>query len=377
MSVVAPLGSYTEWAGHRTDVLARRYRADVLAYCRRRLPSHEEAEDAAQIVFLNVYRSLASGTRPNSESAWLFGISAHVVSHRLRTIARRSRVEFPAAVETLNVPAPARTTPDVGDLDVAAAVRDLPDLERRAFFLHEWQGFSYKEVAIELGVTPAAAGTLLRDGRRRLAGSLNGQRRRMRGFGVLWLPWQLMKWLAGPGTALKVGAGVASVAVIGLIGPPLGEQVLHGRTSMPRARAVAHQPHRLRGLRVKTAALSAEPARRTFERPSSRKKHGVATPRHEWPIVTLPSIPAPPPTTDPTSPSEGNTAPAVVDTLPSITATPQAGTASDAALNSADLGAASEQPSDVMPTTAGVCNRRDTPSNSHGNGDPSPRACPG
>src|SRR2546426_2475799 len=79
----------------RTQILHERYAKPIFHYCLRHLRSREEAEDAAQLVFLNAHRSLEQGIEPQSEQAWLYKIAEHVVMYRRRTIARRARVEFP------------------------------------------------------------------------------------------------------------------------------------------------------------------------------------------------------------------------------------------------------------------------------------------
>jgi len=85
----------------RTKALHEQYAKSIFNYCLRRLRSREEAEDAAQIVFLNAHRCLEEGVEPKSERAWLFKIAEHVVMYRWRTISRRARVEFPIDVDSL------------------------------------------------------------------------------------------------------------------------------------------------------------------------------------------------------------------------------------------------------------------------------------
>ena len=62
-------------AGSRTAELHADHCAAILRYCRSRLPSQEDAEDATQIVFMNAYRGLSNGVEPRSEAAWLFKIA--------------------------------------------------------------------------------------------------------------------------------------------------------------------------------------------------------------------------------------------------------------------------------------------------------------
>jgi len=74
-------------------LLYERYAGRLLAFCRSRLGSREEAEDAVQQTFLNAHRSLRKGTVPHAEAAWMFAIAANVCRERRRSAWRRSRVE--------------------------------------------------------------------------------------------------------------------------------------------------------------------------------------------------------------------------------------------------------------------------------------------
>jgi RNA polymerase sigma-70 factor (ECF subfamily) len=74
-------------------LLYERYSSKILGYCRRRLPSREEAEDAVQHTFLNAYRSLRTGVVPHAEAAWLYKIAENVCHEHRRSAWRRSRIE--------------------------------------------------------------------------------------------------------------------------------------------------------------------------------------------------------------------------------------------------------------------------------------------
>jgi RNA polymerase sigma factor (sigma-70 family) len=184
----------------------------------RRLRSREEAEDAAQIVFLNAHRCLQEGIEPQSERAWLFKIAEHVVMYRRRTISRRARVEFPIDVDSLAdlVVAPGRESPSELDALPEALAR-IPEAQQRAIVLREWYGLSYREVAAELDISASAAETLIFRARRRLAQELGGPAptvRRRTPLGLVSPLAPLSRWLFGGTTALKAIAGVTSVAVI-------------------------------------------------------------------------------------------------------------------------------------------------------------------
>ena len=52
------------------------------------------------------------------------------------------------------------------------ALETMPETQRRAILLREWQGLSYREIAAELDVTQSAVETLIFRARRALASGL-------------------------------------------------------------------------------------------------------------------------------------------------------------------------------------------------------------
>jgi RNA polymerase sigma-70 factor (ECF subfamily) len=232
-------------AAARADELHRRYRSAILEYCVRRLRSREEGEDAAQMVFLNAYRSLGKGVEPQSERAWLFTIAAHVVSHRHRTNSRRLRFEVPVDADDLAYLAVAPSLEDAPDLTgLVEALSEMPALQRRALLLREWRGLTYQEVARELGVSATVVEVLLTRGRHRLADRLQdlGRTSKRRVLG-LCLPWPSFQSLIGSGAAVKGLAGAASIVFV-TAALPLTEPA-HRAPAQHAAAAVRPAPGRL------------------------------------------------------------------------------------------------------------------------------------
>jgi RNA polymerase sigma-70 factor, ECF subfamily len=144
----------------------------IYFYCLRQLGSPEEAEDAVQATYLNACRSLMDGFEPEAAQAWLFKVAHNVCLTRQRSSYRRARVERPQDMQAVQdvVAAPETSGDELFGLDDALA--GLPEQQRRAILLREWQGLSYREVAAKLGVTQAAVETLIFRARRSLANSL-------------------------------------------------------------------------------------------------------------------------------------------------------------------------------------------------------------
>jgi RNA polymerase sigma factor (sigma-70 family) len=152
----------------------------IYRYCLRQLGSPEEAEDAVQATYLNACRSLNDGFEPEAAQAWLFKVAHNVCLTRRRSSYRRARLERPEDLQAVQdvVAAPEAPGDELFGLDEALA--GLPEQQRQAILLREWQGLSYCEVAAKLGLTQAAVETLIFRARRSLASALERPAKRRR-----------------------------------------------------------------------------------------------------------------------------------------------------------------------------------------------------
>ena len=153
--------------------LYERHAGQLYGFCLHRLGSREEAEDALQTTFLNAFRGLRRGVVPEAEAAWLFKIAENVCLTRRRSVWRRGRVESPSDMQVLQDVTPARQTDGSDELiPLSEALAAMPDSQRRAILLREWQGLSYKEISDEMDVSQSAVETLIFRARRSLANAL-------------------------------------------------------------------------------------------------------------------------------------------------------------------------------------------------------------
>ena len=152
-----------------THALYERHASRIHSYCLHQLGSREEAEDAVQTTFMNAFRALRKGITPEAESAWLFKIAENVCLSRRRSSWRRGRIESPSDFQVIEeiVPGPSRQRDEL--IGIEDALAGMPEQQRRAILLREWQGLSYREIAEELEVTQAAVETLIFRARRSLA----------------------------------------------------------------------------------------------------------------------------------------------------------------------------------------------------------------
>ena len=253
----------------------------VYGYCLRLLRSPEEAEDALQATYLNACRSLNDGVEPRVDSAWLLRIAQNVCLTRLRSTGRRAKLERVQDVALLEetVAAPDRRADELIGLADALAV--LPDHQRHAILLREWQGLSYAEVGDRLGLTQSAVETLICRARRSHASALENpaKRRRVRlahAFDVAGLAAALKGWLAGSAAA-QVAAAVAvatttatTVAVTDPAGLWSDRPQKRGETPAAEATAASGRP----AVKASAASVAADAAR------STQLPHDAAERRH-------------------------------------------------------------------------------------------------
>jgi RNA polymerase sigma factor (sigma-70 family) len=231
-----------------TRSLYERYANQIFRYCVHQLGSREEAEDAVQSTFLNAFRGLRRGVVPELESAWLFKIAHNVCLSRQRSAWRRGKIESPADFELVEelLPAPSRRTDELIGLEDVLA--QMPETQRRAILLREWQGLSYREIADELELSQGAVETLIFRARRSLAAGLEqpdetrGRKRFARAFDWGNLVAAAKSLFVGGSVAAKVAA---TVAVVGATTAAVTAPVVlehHGHSAPPGKAKPAHHP---------------------------------------------------------------------------------------------------------------------------------------
>ena len=139
-----------------------------------------------------------------------------------RNSYRRRLVEAPSDFELLSERVPAYE----GDTDelfgLQTALRVVPEQQRRALLLREWQGLSYKEIAEEMLLSQAAVETLLFRARRSLADALTSDPAEKRKRGRPRATSNLGSGLAALkslliGGSVKIAATVATVAATSVV----------------------------------------------------------------------------------------------------------------------------------------------------------------
>lgn len=171
-----------------------RCRDRVVNVCRRMLADRDDAEEAAQETFLRVYQGLARFNGRYELRAWATKIATNVCLDHLRGEARRPT--DPTPVEILDLEpsrGPQGSDPAAllirshEDRRVRKLLWSLPPTHRAAIVLRDFEGLSYREIAIALELTEPRVKSLLHRARR-------GFRRSWAGGGALLLfPWRQLQ----------------------------------------------------------------------------------------------------------------------------------------------------------------------------------------
>ena len=134
------------------------YALNVYRYVFAVLGQQADAEDATQQTFLNAYRALRRGERPEQPERWLITIAHNTCRERYRHAQRRPReVSLDEAMTIAGFEDDSPTTAE----ELKQALLVLPETQRSALVMRELEGRSYAETAAALRISNTALGTLL------------------------------------------------------------------------------------------------------------------------------------------------------------------------------------------------------------------------
>jgi RNA polymerase sigma-70 factor, ECF subfamily len=141
-------------AGDRVafDQIILRYERRVFVTALRLLGRREDAQDAAQEVFLRLYRFMHRFDEKRALLPWLYRMTVNVCHdlHRRRYLGEGLRVEEEIAASIVFDPAREITLMERRQI-IETALRTLTEKERAAIVLRDIEGLSTKDVAGILG----------------------------------------------------------------------------------------------------------------------------------------------------------------------------------------------------------------------------------
>jgi RNA polymerase sigma-70 factor, ECF subfamily len=182
-STVADRITDTDPGGFRA--LVERHKNAVMSICFRFLGNREDAEDAAQETFIEIYRSLAGFRNESQVSTWIYRIAVTKALDYRRKKRRMKRFGIVMSIFGLDegeeaIPRPVSENPDIvlEQSERARILRDavnsIPENQKIAISLSEYEHFSNKEIADIMGVSLSAVESLLHRARKSLHKKLFG-----------------------------------------------------------------------------------------------------------------------------------------------------------------------------------------------------------
>jgi RNA polymerase sigma-70 factor (ECF subfamily) len=167
--------------------LIERHQRAVINVIHRAIDDAWEAEDLAQRVFIQVFRS-ASRYKPTAKfTTWLFTITHNTIlnEHRRRARHATQSLDAMAQPDDSDEAGVQVADPRAGDPAREAAERELqeriqqaierlPDAQRTAVILCRFEGLAYEEIAQVLGCSVSAVKSLLHRARQTLKEQLRG-----------------------------------------------------------------------------------------------------------------------------------------------------------------------------------------------------------
>jgi RNA polymerase sigma-70 factor (ECF subfamily) len=148
--------------------IMERHQAQVLRFAQRILLNREAARDAAQEVFLRLYKNLSGLDEARPLEPWLYRTASNVCYDALR----RAKTDLPIDLSTEPIdeapdPEQSVTTAQQKQL-VWAALKQLGPREREVIALRDLEGYATADVAALLGVSEGTVRSQLSTGRVKL-----------------------------------------------------------------------------------------------------------------------------------------------------------------------------------------------------------------
>jgi len=156
--------------------LYREYAPAIFRFCRRAMPTREDAEDATMEIFMKLRDKLAQYDQSRSFTAWLYKVAANHCWDMLRRRRVRQDKETEDVTEIpLEAPEPNQLEKLIDERtseEVRRALDKLGLRARMALVMRYYSDMSYDEIADALGVRRAFVGVVLLRARHELRQAL-------------------------------------------------------------------------------------------------------------------------------------------------------------------------------------------------------------
>jgi RNA polymerase sigma-70 factor (ECF subfamily) len=251
------------------EALFRRYRRQLLGYCRRISPPTASAEDAVQQTFLQALVALRAGHEVRDARSWLYRIAHNVVVSSVRQQLSATELDDQSAAQGADAEAEQR----LAVREALAGLASLPGLQRDAMVGAAVDGLTHAEIARELGLTSGA-----------VRGLIYRARSTLRVAAALFVPGGVVDWAVRQGAA-ETSFGRVSEAIAGGSSAGVGGLLLKGGAITATAGVLAtaagvvthHKLHPRARPVARVLAATGDHARRAF---AARTRSDTSIPWH-------------------------------------------------------------------------------------------------
>jgi RNA polymerase sigma-70 factor (ECF subfamily) len=136
--------------------LVERHKAFVYNTCYNLIGNYQQAEETAQDVFFQVYKSASDFRHKSKVSTWLYRIavnrSLNVIRHNKRSRWIKGLIDLETEAFEGEEPDKLLEKKEMKDL-LRDAVDSLPEKQRTVFILNKYESLSSKEIAEILGIS--------------------------------------------------------------------------------------------------------------------------------------------------------------------------------------------------------------------------------
>lgn len=141
--------------------------------CHRIVVNRADAEDATQNALISIVKALPGFDGRSQFSTWIYRIATNAALDEVRRIGRRPRPTDKDAV--YDSPQSDRSEAVVAQLDVVAALADIPEEYRTTLVLRHVADLEYEEIAAIQGIAIGTVRSRLARGRAQLVEILGNQ----------------------------------------------------------------------------------------------------------------------------------------------------------------------------------------------------------
>ena len=150
-----------------TEHVWEAFHTPLQQFIRRRVSDEASAGDVLQDVFLKIHQHVETLKDMKKLESWIYQITRNAIIDSYRSSRPTTTLD---AVEVLDLPEGLPDDDVVSELlpCVRAMVRNLPELDRQALVLTEYQGLTQKEMAERLGLSFSGAKSRVQRAREKL-----------------------------------------------------------------------------------------------------------------------------------------------------------------------------------------------------------------